>query len=175
MSSKQSATAQPNNAIKITRIVSGDIMEDDKENRPRPLEESLPIALLRAREAVMARFRPLLAERGFTEQQWRVLRVLDEESPLDPTEIAERSVILTPSMTRILKTLEDRGMITRTLHPRDRRRYLIALTDPAREAITKAAPGSNAVYAEIERVYGKKKLKELLKMLEELSETAPGS
>lgn len=155
--------------------LAGDIMEDDTESRPRPLQRSLPIALLRAREAVMARFRPLLAERGFTEQQWRVLRVLDEESPLDPTEIAERSVILTPSMTRILKNLEDRGMVTRTLHPTDRRRYLIALTRPARDAIARAAPGSNAVYAEIERVYGRKKLEQLLKMLEELSDTAPRS
>ena len=54
----------------------------------RETSRSLPIALLRARDAVMSRFRPMLQERGFTEQQWRVLRVLDEGGPLDPTEIA---------------------------------------------------------------------------------------
>ena len=43
----------------------------------RSIRRSVPIALIRAREAVMAHFRPLLAQRGYTEQQWRVLRVLE--------------------------------------------------------------------------------------------------
>lgn len=148
-------------------------MKYQKKNDHRPLDQSLPIALLRAREAVMARFRPLLLERGFTEQQWRVLRVLDQYGPMDPTDISERSVILTPSLTRILKVLEDRDMIIRSIHPTDRRRYLISLTDKAVEVIAKGAPGSNEVYAEIERIYGQEKLLELLNMLEDLSKTSP--
>ena len=36
----------------------------------------LPIALMRAREQVMAPIRNMLADSGITEQQWRVLRVL---------------------------------------------------------------------------------------------------
>ena len=55
------------------------IMTDMQNNKPmRSIERSIPIALLRAREAVMAHFRPLLADRGYTEQQWRVLRILNE-------------------------------------------------------------------------------------------------
>ena len=42
----------------------------------REFDRSLPMALLRAREAVMARFRPLFRLHGVTEQQWRVLRAL---------------------------------------------------------------------------------------------------
>ncbi len=147
-------------------------MGAEKSNNPRPLERSLPIALLRAREAVMARFRPLLAERGFTEQQWRVLRVLDEFGPLDPSEIADRSVIMPPSMSRILKTLEERGMVSRTPHPQDMRRHTVSLTPAATEAVAKAAPGSNAVYAELEEVYGRERLEELIRMLEDLSRSA---
>ena len=41
-------------------------------------DRSLPIMLLRAREAVMKRFRPMLKAHGLSEQQWRVLRVLNE-------------------------------------------------------------------------------------------------
>ncbi|MFT5000920.1 MAG: hypothetical protein ACI875_001925, partial [Planctomycetota bacterium] len=37
-------------------------------------EKSLPIMLLRAREAVMRRFRPMLRLHDLSEQQWRVLR-----------------------------------------------------------------------------------------------------
>ena len=47
-------------------------------NLPRDTRRSLPMALLRARETVMARFRPMLAENDINEQQWRVLRVLDQ-------------------------------------------------------------------------------------------------
>lgn len=148
-------------------------MTDEKKQIPRALEQSLPIALLRAREAVMARFRPLLMDRGFTEQQWRVLRVLNEKGPLEPTEIAERSVILTPSMTRILKTLEARTMIVRSEHPSDKRRILVSITPEAKDAIAVAASQSNAAYAEIERLYGKEKLEELMELLADLSKTAP--
>lgn len=142
-------------------------------NLIRPLEDSLPIALLRAKEAVMARFRPLLNEQGVTDQQWRVLRVLYECGPLDPTEIAHRSVILTPSMTRILRTLEERGFITREAHPVDRRRFLITMTGEARVFFEDCIEGVNATYAEVEALYGKEKLKKLVTLLQELAETAP--
>src|SRR6218665_2043626 len=80
---------------------------------PHNTRRSLPMSLLRAREAVMSKFRPMLARHDVTEQQWRVIRVLGEASPLDATEVAERASILAPSLTRIIKALEDRGFITR--------------------------------------------------------------
>ncbi len=138
--------------------------------RLRETPRSLPIALLRAREAVMSRFRPLLAEHGFTEQQWRVLRVLDEGGALDPTEIAKRCVILTPSITRILKTLEGSGQVARTNHPEDKRRFLISITEKAQKSIGKMTPGSIAIYSELEGRYGPEKMENLLDMLEELAQ-----
>jgi hypothetical protein len=42
----------------------------------RSFARSLPMALLKAREAVMVRFRPSLRAHGLTEQQWRVLRIM---------------------------------------------------------------------------------------------------
>ncbi len=53
--------------------------ENDSDGpEARETGRSLPIALLRARESLMARFRPMLAAHGFTEQQWRVLRIVGE-------------------------------------------------------------------------------------------------
>ena len=52
---------------------------------------SLPIALLRAREAVMAYFRPHHRKGGITEQQWRVIRVLYLDGETDATTLARRS------------------------------------------------------------------------------------
>src|SRR6266849_5130597 len=42
----------------------------------REFSRSLPMSLLRAREAVMRHFRPSLRDHGLTEQQWRILRAL---------------------------------------------------------------------------------------------------
>jgi len=37
----------------------------------RDFQKNLPMALLKARESVMAHFRPILREHDITEQQWR--------------------------------------------------------------------------------------------------------
>ena len=42
-------------------------------------KKSLTIALLRAREALLLSFRPMLSKHNFTEQQFRVLRVLEKK------------------------------------------------------------------------------------------------
>ena len=137
----------------------------------RPTSRSLPIALLRARESVMAQIRPLLARRGLTEQQWRVLRVLDEAGPLEATELAGQSCILTPSMTRILKALEERGMVRRERHATDGRRALIHITDSARDVIRAAAPESNRINDELVAAFGEEHMDMLLDMLERLAKT----
>ncbi|MEO1107244.1 MAG: homoprotocatechuate degradation operon regulator HpaR [Pseudomonadota bacterium] len=90
---------------------------------------SLPIALLRAREKVMGPIRGLLVDAGVTEQQWRVLRVLNEEGPQEPTHIAERACLLLPSLTRILQTLEQKNLILRRRHPQDGRRQIVEISD----------------------------------------------
>ena len=56
-----------------------------------PTDQSLPIALLRARERLMIPIREALQVTGLTEQQWRLLRVLEEFGPQDATKLAERA------------------------------------------------------------------------------------
>lgn len=149
-------------------------MNDDKRLPddallPRDTRRSLPIALLRAREAVMSRFHPVLAEQDVTEQQWRVIRVLAEENPLDATELAERACILAPSLTRILRSLEDRGLIVRERDQLDGRRLLLSLSAKGMEIIYAVSPASKDVYADLEARYGRKRLDDLLDMLGDLA------
>lgn len=98
-------------------------------------ERSLPIALIRAREKVMAPIREMLAETGITEQQWRVLRVLSEHEALDATQLADRASLHQPSLTRILKTLTERGFIRRSVDDHDRRRQVVELTTAGQAVI----------------------------------------
>ncbi|EBU8132120.1 homoprotocatechuate degradation operon regulator HpaR, partial [Salmonella enterica subsp. enterica serovar Java] len=62
----------------------------------RDLRHALPIALLRARETVMAQFRPMLARHDLTEQQWRVIRALAEHGQIDASELSARAFVLAP-------------------------------------------------------------------------------
>ncbi len=137
---------------------------------PQDTQKSLPIALLRAREAVMAGFRPVLARHGVTEQQWRVLRVLSEfGEALDASNLASRASILPPSLTRILKVLSERQMVKATKDQGDGRRVLVSILDAGEELIHKVAPESREIYADLERRYGAEKVESLLEMLDELT------
>lgn len=133
------------------------------------------MSLLRARETVMAQFRPLLACHDVTEQQWRVIRVLGEESPLDATELAERAAILAPSLTRIIKTLEERGYIKRGRISGDGRRVMLSIAPKGLDLIEIVAPQSSAVYAALRDRLGARRYEDLLDLLETLIESHPGA
>lgn len=130
---------------------------------------SLPIALLRARETVMAGFRPILARHDVTEQQWRVIRVLGEASPRDASDVAAHCCILMPSMTRIIRALQDRGLITRARDETDGRRLVLAITPAGRDLLDQVAPHSLDVYRDIAERYGVDRVETLLDMLEDLA------
>ena len=137
---------------------------------PPDTRRSLPIALLRAREAVMAGFRPVLARHGVTEQQWRVLRVLSEVGqPLDASNLASRASILPPSLTRILKVLSERNMVTVLRDRGDGRRIQVKISDGGLSLIRDVAPESREIYADLEQRYGEQKVALLLEMLDELT------
>ncbi|MBZ8132137.1 homoprotocatechuate degradation operon regulator HpaR [Afifella sp. IM 167] len=141
----------------------------------RYTHRAFPIVLLRAREAFMMHLRPVIAEHGCTEQQWRVLRILDESGPFDATALSARACLLTPSMTRILKALEERGLITRKQDGKDSRRLKIDISAKGRKLIASASPAIEAVYARLESAYGVEKMEALLGMLEELALIGEGA
>ena len=136
--------------------------------RIRHFSRSLPMSLLRAREAVMRHFRPALRRHGMTEQQWRVLRALMTRPGMEVSELAEATFLLGPSVSRILRDLEGLGLITRRLDKADQRRSIIALSAEGESLIERVSPQSEAIYAEITRRYGAQKLAELQTMLREL-------
>jgi len=139
----------------------------------RPFERSLPMALMRAREAVMARFRPILAEHGLTEQQWRVLRALrDADAPTSVGDLADRTCLLAPSLSRMLVSMQTRALITRTVDRRDGRRSAVAIAPAGVEVVDRIAPASEAVYRDIEGRLGVADVDELLALLDRLAALA---
>ncbi len=135
---------------------------------PENTRRSLPMALLHAREVVMARFRPMLAAHDVTEQQWRVLRVLSEAGPVEATELADRASVLPPSLTRIIKALEGRRFITRNKAEGDGRRVVLTIAPAGSALIDALSPERRIIYDDIEQRFGHDRLETLLDLLENL-------
>ena len=133
----------------------------------RDFQHSLPMALLRAREAAMSRFRPMLRRHGLTEQQWRVIRALAAYQEIDASELAKRSFLLAPSLTRILRFLEREALVKRSSDASDQRRYVFVLTAQGRRIYEEVGPDSELLYADIEKEFGADKLEALYALLAE--------
>lgn len=118
----------------------------------------------------MLSFRPILAKHGFTEQQWRVLRVLGEKGTSDAGQVAFDACILAPSLSRIIGKLETEKFITRFIDDKDGRRINLSLTSLGQEVLNKIAPDMDIIYKAIQKRYGEEKLSVLLDLLGEVSE-----
>lgn len=144
---------------------------DAESSRAMPIRDfsrSLPMALLRAREAVMRHFRVSLRAHGLTEQQWRILRALSSFDSIEVTELARVAYLLGPSLSRILRDLEERRLIDRRTMKADLRRSIVSISPKGLRLIEAVAPSSEAIYGEITHRFGADKLVELQALLQEL-------
>ncbi len=127
------------------------------------------MALMRAREAVMRHFRPILANHAVTEQQWRVLRALhDSSSPVSVGELAERTFLLGPSLSRMLASLDERQLIERSAGD-DARRIEVRLRSAGAALVARIAPLSEAAYDHIEHQLEPGELDQLADLLTRLA------
>jgi homoprotocatechuate degradation regulator HpaR len=136
----------------------------------RAFSASLPMELLRAREAVMRRFRPELRVHGVTEQQWRILRALAHAGPLEVSELAAKTYLLAPSLSRILPDMEARQLIGRRQLDSDMRRSVISLERKGLRLIASHAPTAEQIYDQIAQEFGAERLSQLFGLLKELEE-----
>ncbi|PTU64543.1 MULTISPECIES: homoprotocatechuate degradation operon regulator HpaR [Chromobacterium] len=134
----------------------------------RPYQYQLPQRLLRAREAVMSYFRPVLSRHGLSEQQWRVLRLLAERGNMEAGEIAQRAGIHPPSLSGILARMERDDLVYRHRAQADNRRLIVTPTQHAKTLTQRIIPLSNDCYRQIEAHFSQAKLQALLALLDEL-------
>jgi len=141
--------------------------------RLRGIDQSLPIALLRAREATMRKFRPHVDSLGLSLPQWRVIRALAENDTLPASELADRCAVLPSSMTRILNSLLARALVE-PAHDVDGRRRSVKLTVAGTAIYARMAEKSEAIYHAIEQRFSSRKMAKLLELLGELKAAADG-
>lgn len=128
---------------------------------------NLPFLLLKAREELMTKFRPILNKYNVTEQQWRVIRALNEHGDLEPRQLCQHCIILSPSMAGILKRMEEASLIQK-IPMEDQRRISIRLTEQATEIHDQAQKELNLQYKVIEERVGEKDIKMLYTLLDDV-------
>jgi DNA-binding MarR family transcriptional regulator len=109
-----------------------------------------------------------------SDTQLAALAALEKHRAMTPGELAEHEKVQPPSITRVIASLEERGLIQRMPHPTDRRQVVLNVTDQGREVVQKVRQLREAWLARrlrdltpAERAV----LREALPILEKLSQT----
>lgn len=131
-----------------------------------PQYRNVPLLLLKTRELFMDELRPAMTRQDFTDQQWRIVRVLREEGELEPRELCEKCCILSPSMAGILKRMEEENMIIKSPSETDKRRVLVRLTPHVEEKIDQVIQENRQVYANLYKKIGEKDMQTLISILD---------
>jgi homoprotocatechuate degradation regulator HpaR len=142
---------------------------------PALRHRNLPHLLLRARETLMAHFRPLLGKFRLTEQQWRILREVLEQGPLEPRQLCEACSISSPSLVGVLLRMEETGLITRERMAHDQRRVLVSLTPKSRKIAQQLIPLVEQRYRALEASLGLDAMQKVYDTLDALLARTPES
>lgn len=142
-----------------------------ESNDPQLLRQSLAIACTRGREAIVVRFKTMLAREKLTEPQWRVLRVLSDEGAMIGKELSERTCIHKASLSRIIPSMEASGWVERVQSDADARAQVVQLSHAGAKAMQRLLPEADEIYAGVITDLGEAKYKMLLDLLDELAQT----
>ena len=132
---------------------------------------TLPIRLLRARHAAVSQFQPIFRKYNITEQQWRVLRMVTSTSTMTAGELSQAIFISMPSLSRIMQSLEARNLIRRRANEDDLRKTMVSSTSAAQAMVAEAAIWSDTRYSDIAQWFGKERLEQLQRLLDDLVQT----
>ena len=88
------------------------------------------------------------------------------DEPLTPSQISERMLVASATMTATLDLLEDRGWVVRRPNTEDRRSVLVEITDEGRAAADRLLPGIRIVEREVMSTLTARERRQLLVLLQ---------
>lgn len=97
------------------------------------LDNQLCFALYACSRSLTRLYRPLLNKLGITYPQYLVLMVLWENKQQSVTELGERLLLDSGTLTPLLKRMENSGLVKRTRSREDERKVFVKLTDKGEE------------------------------------------
>lgn len=104
------------------------------------MREPLTRALTRAVRAVTGQVEGVLRPEGLSLDQWLVLEALTEEHGLAMAELAARTSVTGPTLTRVVDKLVSTATVYREVDSTDRRRVRVYLSPRGRSLHKRVAP-----------------------------------
>ena len=103
--------------------------------------------LVRSAQMLENRINAALEQQGMQIQEYLAMMVIKfEDGPIRPTELSESLGISRPQITRLLDSLEQRGLITRQHSKTDRRALILSLSTKGNNQLKAAAPVVHRAY-----------------------------
>lgn len=114
---------------------------------------------------IRLRFDAALRPHDLTRATWQAVGILDRSGRLSQAELAERLKLGAASTGRLVDRLEERGLVTRTADPEDRRTNRLSVTPKAQRALKRIAPVNEAICSELLQDLNEEECAQLADML----------
>ena len=109
-------------------------MTDPQSRSDSGLATSLRISVSRLARRMRAERVAQGLQPELSDSQLAALAALEKHT-MTPGELAEHEKVQPPSITRVIASLEERGLIQRLPHPSDRRQVVLTVTDSGRDVV----------------------------------------
>jgi DNA-binding MarR family transcriptional regulator len=129
---------------------------------------------VRAESVVISTLNENFKRHGITPAGFNVLMILDGSAePLCPNEIGERRLVTRGTVTGVLDSLEQRGLLARRRHPEDRRMLLVELTAKGRRLVRDLLPEHRAAERRVLGALSDREVATLAKLLAKVGPARP--
>jgi DNA-binding MarR family transcriptional regulator len=105
-----------------------------------PLDSYLPYLLNRAGARIAIAFGEDVRPLGATLQMWRVLAALREKDGRRMGDLSATTSIEVSTLTRLVDTMENRGLVARRRDPKDSRAVLLHVTPAGKQLTRRIVP-----------------------------------
>jgi DNA-binding MarR family transcriptional regulator len=149
------------------------LVDEIKQTKPfETPEDEASVSVLRTAEAFLWREAEFLKPYEVTLSQYNVLRILRGAEPdgLICREIGERMIARDPDVTKLLDRLEARGLVRRDRQEADRRVIVVRITQDGLKLVGEIDAPILKMTGEILGHLGERKLRTLIRLLEEARE-----
>jgi DNA-binding MarR family transcriptional regulator len=144
-----------------------DMVEPGSEPSSYSVDEQVGFILRRAHQRATAIFQEHFPD--VTPTQWAVLSKLHEGGPLSQNLLGRMTAMDAATMQGVVRRLMERGLVTRSSDPTDRRRLTLCLTDLGRSSVVENTSKGLAVSREILSPLNPRERETLLRLLARLT------
>lgn len=140
----------------------------ERRRGPRFVDNYLGYLLGQANHTLYKEFDAQVRAAGLTSIEWRVLATLHDSDPLTVSQLAQEVLSKQPTVTKLVRRMEEQGWVQLQADPGDQRRTLVAVTALGRRLVKPLVQQAMQHEARTLRLLGAAERAALRKLLEKL-------